>query len=53
MDEIMDKLKKHHLILNNGTFFGDMAARFVRLNFACPHDRLHEGLRRLAAAMND
>lgn len=53
MDEIMDKLKKHHLILNNGTFFGDMAAGFVRLNFACPHDRLHEGLRRLAAAMND
>ncbi len=53
MDEIMARLKRHHLVLNNGTFFGELGNGFVRMNFACPHDRLHEGLRRLAAAMTE
>ena len=40
--------------LNDGTFFDETLGQgFLRLNFACPHARLLEGLKRLAEAMND
>lgn len=53
-EELQRRVKKHHLVLNAGTFFDETLGQgFLRLNFACPHARLLEGLKRLAEAMND
>ena len=53
-EELQRRVKKHHLVLNDGTFFDETLGQgFLRLNFACPHARLLEGLKRLAEAMND
>jgi cysteine-S-conjugate beta-lyase len=53
-EELQRRVKKHHLVLNDGTFFDKtLGEGFLRLNFACPHARLLEGLKRLAEAMND
>lgn len=53
-EEIDTKLRAKGLMLNRGTFFdAALGEGFARLNFACPHDRLKEGLARLAAAFNE
>ena len=51
-DSIDQKLRAEHLILNRGTVFGaENGNGFMRLNFACPHASLREGLARMARAM--
>ena len=53
-EELQRRVRKHHLVLNGGAFFDETLGQgFLRLNFACPHARLLEGLQRLADAMND
>lgn len=53
-EALQQRVKAHHLILNDGTFFDAVLGEgFLRLNFACPHAALREGLQRLADAMND
>ena len=37
-EELQRRVKKHHLVLNDGTFFDETLGQgFLRLNFACPH----------------
>ena len=51
-EELEKRIRAQHLVLNNGTIFDSVQGEgFMRLNFACPHALLREGLRRLAAAM--
>lgn len=50
--EMDRRLREKHLVLNQGTFFGENDGEgFMRLNFACPHAVLREGLRRMTEAM--
>jgi cystathionine beta-lyase len=44
-------LDQAHVAVNPGGWFGPSGKGFVRLNFACPRDRLKEGLRRIQAAL--
>lgn len=51
-DSIDTKLREKHLVLNRGTIFGkENGDGYMRLNFACPHATLREGIRRLADAL--
>ena len=46
------KIRAQHVVLNAGTLFdAEQGEGFMRLNFACPHEALREGLRRLARAL--
>lgn len=47
-----ERLRAKHLVLNAGNMFDKtLGEGFMRLNFACPHAMLREGIRRLAAAL--
>ena len=49
-----EKIKAHHLVINEGNWFGpEDGEGFMRLNFACPHATLREGVRRLAEALTE
>ncbi|MBQ9301236.1 MAG: PatB family C-S lyase [Clostridia bacterium] len=46
------KLRSAQLVLNSGTIFGQENGNgYMRLNFACPHAALAEGIRRMAQAL--
>jgi cystathionine beta-lyase len=40
-----------HVVLNEGTWFGEKGQGFVRLNFGCPRATLDEGIARIARAL--
>ena len=44
-------LKEANVLLNEGSWFGETGAGFVRLNFGCPRSTLEEGLKRLREAL--
>ena len=44
-------LKRAHVYLSDGKMFGDEAAGFVRVNFACPRSVLSEALERIERAI--
>ncbi|NLT33638.1 MAG: putative C-S lyase [Acidobacteria bacterium] len=44
-------LERGRVALNDGTDFGKGGEFFVRLNFACPREKLVEGLRRMKKAL--
>ena len=47
-----DYLLKHHQVLvNDGSMYGDN--RFIRINLACPRQRLEEGLKRIVAGLQE
>ena len=47
-----EKLRSAHLVLNEGTIFGRTNGNgYMRLNFACPHAFLADGIQRMAAAL--
>ena len=47
-----EKLRSAHLVLTPGTVFGQTNGNgYMRLNFACPHAVLMEGVRRMAQAL--
>lgn len=46
VDELL--LKKAKVGLNTGSMFGDEGENFQRLNFACPQQKLEEGLEKMA-----
>ena len=49
-DEITEYLNEHFKVrLNSGISYGD--DRFIRINLACPRQRLTEGLRRIAEGL--
>ena len=51
-DSLDRRLRAAGLVLNKGTVFDRQAGDgFMRLNFACPHDALREGVRRMAKAL--
>ncbi len=51
-DSLDRRLRAAGLVLNKGTVFDRQAGDgFMRLNFACPHDTLREGVRRMAKAL--
>ena len=53
-DSLDKKLRAHRVVLNRGTGFGkDNGDGFMRLNFACPHASLREGIHRIAEALQE
>ena len=42
-----DLLKKEKLWVNEGSLYGETGEGFIRINIACPRQRLIEGLNRL------
>ena len=51
---LQEKIRGQHLILNDGTFFDpQLGEGFLRLNFACPHRVLREGISRLRTALEE
>ncbi len=45
--------QRHGVVLSEGAAFGSQASRFVRLNLACSQAQLKEGLRRIAAFVDE
>ena len=53
-ESLDEKLRAAHVVLNRGTVFGpENGDGFMRLNFACPHAALKEGVRRMADALTE
>jgi len=52
-DAFTDRLlKEAKVMVSSGTIYGETAGEgFIRLNIACPRDRMLEGLRRIAAIL--
>lgn len=51
--ELNRRIRANHLVLNEGSWFGkENGNGYMRMNFACPHAMLREGLKRLAGALN-
>ena len=50
-EELMRRTYEQSVALTEGTFFGKAGEGFLRLNFACPHGQLREGLARLERAV--
>lgn len=44
-------LEHHRVWLNEGCMYGRAGERFVRINIACPRERLDEGLRRVVEGL--
>ncbi len=44
---VKDLLKKEKLWVNEGSLYGETGEGFIRINIACPRQRLIEGLNRL------
>ena len=44
-------LKHQQVLVNDGSMYGDN--RFIRINLACPRQRLEEGLRRIVKGLHD
>lgn len=52
-ESIDQKLRQNHVILSRGSVFShEHGDGYMRLNFACPHSSLIEGIHRIAAALN-
>lgn len=53
-DAITAKMRRHNVSLTAGPFFGKAGGHsHIRINLACPHEQLDEGLRRIQAALLD
>ena len=50
-EELLAACRTEGVALTGGTFFGSAGEGFLRLNFACPHKQLLEGLKRLENAL--
>ena len=51
-EEIEERLlKEHNVWVNAGCMYGKEGEHFLRINMACPWERLEEGLRRIAAGI--
>lgn len=46
-----DLLKKEKLWVNDGGIYGEAGEGFIRINIACPRERLIEGLNKLRHAL--
>ena len=44
-------LKHQQVLVNDGSMYGDN--RFIRINLACPRQRLEEGLKRIVKGLHD
>jgi cystathionine beta-lyase len=45
-------IKKAGVALDDGDWFGTEGKGFMRINIACPHSFLEEGLKRIETAVN-
>lgn len=50
--QIVKRLLKHGVWLNEGEIYGERQRAFVRINLACPRKILEEGLQRVAQALD-
>ena len=51
-EELIERTEKHGVIFTPGTFFSkDLGKKFLRINFACPHKQLIEGINRLKESL--
>lgn len=52
-EEIEERLMKEYKVwVNAGSMYGKEGEHFIRINMACPWQRLEEGLRRVANGIN-
>ena len=52
-EDIEERLMKENKVwVNAGSMYGKEGERFIRINMACPRERLEEGLRRIAEGIN-
>ncbi|MUV39235.1 Cystathionine beta-lyase [Lentibacillus sp. JNUCC-1] len=52
-EEIKDFLVKEAKVgLNNGAAYGEEGSQYMRMNIACPHETLEEGVTRVVEAVN-
>ena len=52
-EEIEERLMKDNKVwVNAGSMYGKEGERFIRINMACPRERLEEGLRRIAEGLH-
>lgn len=51
--EMQESFRAAGVALTAGTFFGDEGEAFMRINFGCPRRMLEEGIRRMAAALEE
>lgn len=45
--------QEKHLLISNGSAFGENGENFIRMNIACPKERMMDGLRRLAEGVTE
>ena len=46
-ESIMEHLLKHKVWVNEGLMYGKEGEHFIRINLACPRQRLMQGLERI------
>lgn len=51
--ELEKRAQAHGVRFTGGTFFGEGGEGFLRVNIGCPWRQIEEGMRRLAAALQD
>ena len=50
-EELMERILKAHVKVNDGLFFGELGRGFIRLNIGCPRSQLRQALERLDAVL--
>ncbi|MBQ8129562.1 MAG: cystathionine beta-lyase, partial [Clostridia bacterium] len=50
-EDLMDRILKAHVKVNDGLFFGELGRGFIRLNIGCPRGQLRQALERLDAVL--
>ena len=50
-EELLGRITKAHVKVNDGLFFGELGRGFIRLNIGCPRAQLMQALERIAGAL--
>ncbi|GAY27784.1 pyridoxal phosphate-dependent aminotransferase [Prevotella sp. MGM1] len=51
-DQVTERLlTEGRVMVSSGTIYGQAGEGFIRINIACPRERMMEGLRRMAAVL--
>ena len=50
-EELLDRLNKAHVRVNDGLFFGEMGRGFIRLNIGCPRSQIMAALEQMKTVL--
>ena len=50
-EELLERIAKAHVKVNDGLFFGELGRGFIRLNIGCPRAQMMQALERIASAL--